>query len=211
MLSSPRKFGKLSRTKGNKFLQTPGKMTKILIGQNLPNPGSLSRESPASVLRSRGPRHLGGGEPENVTDLTIFLESFATRGTTSITEGMVYWALMKLLGPEGIEWVYQESRMGGRHQLGGAVVDFIVYVGVMSIGVRVQTYRFHMNADPRQKMHDASQLIALSDHRTVIVDIFEQDFVHDMTGQAIIKIMLEVINQRYRPDPIGTGMVAGTG
>jgi hypothetical protein len=191
-------------------MQEPGGRSNVRAGQNLAS-GSLEKPRPVSTLRSRGPRHLGGGEPEVLTDLVLFLRQFQVRGTTSITEGMVYWALEKLLGPEGDSWVYQESRMGGRHLLGGAVIDFIVYVGNLSIGIRVQTYRFHMNADPRQKAHDQSQLWALSDPRTIIIDIFEQDFIDDMTGQAVIRVVHEAITGQQRINPLASGFVAGTG
>jgi hypothetical protein len=179
-------------------------------GQNLPSlGGNPPTPTGTGKMMSRGPRVLGGG----ATSVAGPGEPPAgfVGGTTSRSEWFIYWALEKLLGPEGVQWVFQESRQGGRHRLGGAVVDFIIYLSGLAIGVRVQTYRFHFNVDPAKQASDAAQLIALTDDSTIIIDIFEQQYIDDETGQAAIQLMLEVLNQRWRPNPLATGMVVGTG
>ena len=180
-------------------------------GQNLASRSGKPRTPEGRItLRSRGPDVLGGGAVEQGS-LQAFLAAWHSSGTTSDSEGILYWALEKLLGPEGVNWVYQESRLGGRHLLGGAVVDFIIYLANLSVGVRVQTYRFHFNVDPAKQAGDVAQMLALSDPSTVILDVYEQQYINDSTGQAAIQLMLEVMNQQWRPNPLGTGMVVGTG
>lgn len=195
----------------NRFRNRTQKFGGIRAGQNLPSISGKPRTPEGTGrLRSRGPQVLGGGAYED-TPLEAFLRAWVSSGTTSESEGFIYFALEKLLGPEGVQWVYQESRLGGRHRLGGAVVDFIIYLAGLSVGVRVQTYRFHMNVSPSQQAYDKNQLIALSDPSTMIIDVFEQQYIQDRTGQAAIRLMLEIINRQWRPNPLGTGMVVGTG
>lgn len=199
--------------RGNpKFLQQPGSFKNTRVSQNLPSlSGGVNTPSPNTSLFSYGPniagigritaQASGPGEPP---------EGFVG-GTTSKSEWYIYWALEKLLGQEGINWTFQASRFGGRRRLGGAVVDFILFFSTLQVGVRIQTYRFHMNVDPRKQSSDTEQLINLSARDTVIIDVFESDYINDTTGQASIKVMLEVINLRQRPNPLAIGNVVGTG
>lgn len=207
------KFTLTFSRKANRFTKEPGHTMKSgKVWQNLPavsRAPSIKRAQHSTIM-ARGLRVLGGGA-YYVGSLSIFLEEWQSTGTTSLSEGILYWALEKLLGPEGIQWTFQESRMGGRHRLGGAVVDFIIYIDNVSIGVRVQTYRFHQNVDPRKQAYDVEQFRALTGPRTIIIDVFESQYIDDPTGETAIKLMLEVINKRWRINPLSTGMVVGSG
>jgi hypothetical protein len=44
-----------------------------------------------------------------------------------------------------------------------------------------------------------------------VIDIFEDQIIHDPTGQAAIMTALEVINERQRANPLAYGFVVGTG
>jgi len=127
-------------------------------------------------------------------------------GTTSLSEWYIYWALLQVRGPEGDEgaWAYQESFLGGRHIIGGAVVDFILYEDDYYIGLRIQTYYFHL-ASPEgsvKQANDLEQKIRLQDgNDLIIIDIYEQNFIHDDSGQAAIEQVLKAMQlvEEYNP------------
>lgn len=129
-------------------------------------------------------------------------------GTTSRSEWWVYWALTKLLGPEGEAWTYQQSYQGGRHIPGGSVVDFVVYMPLQTILIRLQTYRFHFALGNAKQSRDIEQKFALSDEQdSIVVDIYEQDFIGDESGRAVLMIVNEAINGIERSNPLATGLV----
>jgi hypothetical protein len=131
-------------------------------------------------------------------------------GTTSLSEWYIYWALMQVRGPEGDEgrWAYQESFLGGRHIVGGAVVDFILYEDDYYIGLRIQTYYFHL-ASPEgsvKQSADLEQKVRLQDGTDIlIVDIYEQNFIHDNTGRAAIEQVIKAMQlvEEYNPRTTG--------
>lgn len=137
---------------------------------------------------------------------------------TSLTEWHVYLAMSKVLGvPMDARqqpwigyppiWFYQSEQMGGRRQAGGAVVDVVVAAGQKStdqIGFRIVTERFHIYADSDTHFHDQRQLETLSSYMRV-VDIYDQDFLPDPTGQACIILIKDALAGRYEPNPITSG------
>lgn len=200
--------------RGGKFTIAPGSRTrnKISQGNNLP---SISARPASGDLHiqtyTKGPRVLGIGiKPENISGPGEPPEGFV-RGSTSLSEWILYWALTKILGPEGDVWEYQQSMQGGRHLLGGAVVDFVIYQGAVVLGIRLQTYRFHLSADAKKQATDLDQFLALSGPEVIIIDVFEDDIIKDETGQAAIRIVLDIINRRERINPLASGFVVGTG
>jgi hypothetical protein len=131
-------------------------------------------------------------------------------GTTSLTEWFVYWALDKLLGPEGIDWDYQSGFLGGRHVPGGAVVDFVVYQPVYNIGIRVQTFYFHLAANSYKQFYDFEQKLNLEQNGLRVIDVYEQDFIYDRTGQAVLQVVRDAIAGRERSNPLATGFIIGS-
>lgn len=204
----------------SKTLSAPGSRTrnKITAGQNLPTlggpptAGSLHLTTVGFGPKQLGiqvrPQYVGGpGEPP---------EDFIG-GTTSLPEWYLYWALTEILGPEGDSWLFQESMMGGRHLLGGAVVDFVVYLDSLTIGIRLQTYRFHLAVEPRKQASDLDQFLALSNEDLILVDVFEDDIIYDEnrrmdeTGRAAKLVVLDIINLNIYMNPLASGYVVGTG
>lgn len=129
-------------------------------------------------------------------------------GTNSETEWMVYWALEKLLGPEGVTWSYQQSYAGGRHVPGGSVVDFVVYMPRMTILIRIVTWRYHLGAGPEKASYDLEQKISLFSiyGESIVIDVWEQYFVNDKTGKAVLAVMADAIQGQEWPDPNASGI-----
>ena len=129
-------------------------------------------------------------------------------GTTSKTEWYVYWALLKLLGREGNQWSYQESFFGGRHIPGGSVVDFVLYMPMQTILVRVQTWRFHFGEGAEKIQADIEQKVALHSifGEEIVVDVYEQYFINDETGRSVIEVMKDAMAGIEWPNPLATGL-----
>lgn len=106
------------------------------------------------------------------------------------------------LGYPGVWW-YQSEFMGGRKMAGGAVVDFVVEAGQKSdqqIGFRLVTERFHLYADAETQASDQLQLWRLSEHMRV-VDLYDQDFLQDASGQTAIVLIKDALAGRIQPNP----------
>lgn len=141
--------------------------------------------------------------------------------TTSKSEWIIYWALAKVLGdpPDprrppyfgGRDWGYQIAALGAfTRQLGSAVIDFVVFRPEEQIGIRIQTSRFHDAAGPTQQGYDALQVVALG-RRYRVIDIFEQDFIDDPTGQAAVVVVKEALGLTQRAPTISTGRSTAKG
>jgi hypothetical protein len=142
-------------------------------------------------------------------------------GSTSLTEWMIYHAFSKIFGvPQdprippfygypGV-WAYQKAAIGGRHEPGGAVVDFIVYPGAKSRGrllaFRIQTEYFHNYADSEKQASDLLQSWALSEYYAVF-DIYDYQFVNDKTNQSAIILIKRCLNGETFSPPGATGNV----
>ncbi len=140
---------------------------------------------------------------------------FVTAGT-SVSEWIVYWALAKIFSspkdprrgpfngsPDSTLWVYQKSY--GRHQLVGARVDFVIYpYAVVPILIRLQTEFFHVYAGPKKRAYDRIQEIALGKYGRV-ADLFEQNFLFDTTGRAVILQVKDLIAGKNQMDPLTSG------
>lgn len=118
--------------------------------------------------------------------------------TNSMSEWVIYFALSKALGrPKDPRkgpyqgwpglWTYQSPFEGGRIP-GGQVVDFLVYAPATNggdIAIRIQTERYHVMTDAAKQAKDRILLARLSG-RFRVVDIFEQDYMGDPSGQAAV-------------------------
>lgn len=129
-------------------------------------------------------------------------------GTNSKTEWWIYWALTKILGKEGVGWSYQASYAGGRHSPGGAVIDFVVYMPMQDILMRIQTWRFHIGAGSEKITYDHEQKIAYSSaiNDDVVIDVYEQDFIDDETGKKVIEVVKDALAGIEWPNPIQRGI-----
>lgn len=115
-------------------------------------------------------------------------------GTTSRDEGYFYWAMLKIIGPEGkigqsgLVWYYQSKVMGGRNLPGGAVLDFYVERSgyTNDIGIRIVTPYRHTQAGPLKQGTDFEQMFSLVDNDIQPVDVFSRNYINDKTGRAVI-------------------------
>ena len=140
--------------------------------------------------------------------------------TNSRSEWMVYWALAKITGypddprtsPAGFIgwpglWSYQRPEDGGRAAKGGQVVDFLVEPPATSgggIAIRVQTERYHIFTDAAKQAVDNILLVRLAG-RYRVVDIFEQDFLNDPSGQAVILEVKRALYGGQTSNPLKAG------
>jgi hypothetical protein len=103
--------------------------------------------------------------------------------------------------PEG-KFFYQNWQLGGRSKAGGAVVDFVIpgSGGRPDIGMRIQSYRFHLVTTPDNIATDAIQKAMLMNDFTII-DLFEQDFLH-LRGSQLIIYIKQALGMIQRASPI---------
>ncbi len=137
-------------------------------------------------------------------------------GTTSATEWVVYWAMSKVFGlpqnPRIGPFFGEPSLWGfqvGSRQLGGAVIDFVVYPNKRSFGLRyafrIQTERFHNYASSETQAYDLLQSWRLSEYN-VVVDLYDYEFLDDPTGgQCIVLIKRALAGELWSP-PGNTGI-----
>ena len=164
-------------------------------------------------VAARGPRsvqarriHTGGpGQPP---------EGFILP-TNSRSEWIWYWASMRVLDPDrdprqppftgGRLWRYQSPQLGGYvRALGSAVVDFLYFTSVPAVVVRIVTYYWHLAAPSSQQGHDRIQLVNLADQFHV-VDVYEQEFIGDETGESAVLLVKETLGLMRRTDPLAAG------
>lgn len=134
--------------------------------------------------------------------------------TTSKSEWWAYWGLAKYFQDPrdprvppffgGALWGYQIALQGGRREPGGAVVDFLVWLPGETIGIRLQTTRFHIMTGPEKQAYDEAQFSNLSRFLTV-KDIYEEQFIGDASGEAICRIIADTVGGRARWSPIRSG------
>jgi hypothetical protein len=134
--------------------------------------------------------------------------------TTSLSEWWAYWGFAKFFNDPkdprqppffgGRDWGYQIASMGGRREPGGAVVDYVVYLIGEVVGIRLQTDRFHLTAGPEKQAYDEAQLRNLS-RQMVILDIFEQDFIGDKSGESVVRVIADTLGGRGRVNPLRSG------
>lgn len=159
-------------------------------------------------ITSRGPRSLGlGRKPERREGPGKPPPGFLTQQTTG-DEWIIYWALAKIfsdpgpmsvrVGPfkGGLEWEYQavQSSLG---LTGKTAVDFAVYLPGEIVGLRIQTELRHVLVDENISAYDVAQRLALE--RTITVrDIYSQDYIEDISGEAAIRVTIEALGGRER-------------
>jgi hypothetical protein len=130
--------------------------------------------------------------------------------TTSSTEWIWYWASAKVYNdPDdprrqpywgGQQWGYQIAGTGGRMANFGSVIDFIYYMPSATVGIRIQTKRYHEETTPSQKAYDIAQRNSLARFIT-IVDVYEQDFIADRTGEAACRRLVDALGGKRRMAP----------
>lgn len=149
------------------------------------------------------------GGPGNAPD--GFLNSINSK-----SEWIVYWALSRIFAnpPDPRQapytggtpdWSYQAAYDGGARNVGGSVVDFIVYTARQPIGIRLVTEYYHLFTNRRKQVQDEMQKLAL-EGAVEIRDIYDYDFLNDPSGEAAIKVVKLAIGQMERPNPLWLGV-----
>lgn len=188
--------------------------TRATVGVRKPvtrmNP---SREAVIRSLMPTGPFVLGLGLKPIVQGGPGEPPAGFVGGTTSKSEWYMYWAYEILLGKEGEFWGYQQSFLGGRHNPGGAVADFVLYMPKQNIIVRLQTWRFHFALGAEKIATDMEQKINLFSPfgEEIVVDVYEQDFIWDETGKAVLEVCKDSIEGREWNNPLATGTTGDFG
>ncbi len=153
------------------------------------------------------PRQLSGGPGDPP-------EGFVGAHTSS-EEWMVYWALAKVLDDPrdprqppyvgGKAWNYQSDDpiYGGRVS-GGQVMDFSIDQGNETIGIRLQTERWHIMASSGQQAKDFYLLTHLQGV-TRVFDLYSQYFVEDKSGRTVCEHVARALRGETLPDPLRLG------
>jgi hypothetical protein len=71
----------------------------------------------------------------------------------------------------------------------------------------VETSRYHINVNAQQQAFDQMQMVRAGMFYD-IVQIFEQDFINDLSGRAAMQVVRETMEYGQsmgRPAPIGSG------
>lgn len=181
----------------------------------MPRPPRLRSRTPVAP---RGPRIYHRGQ-DPILGASPFVSpplGFLDDPHVSATEWMVYLALAFHTGqpkdpwkPPFVGappwWVYQKAEEGGRVP-GGSVSDFVVLsaAGAADINIRVETERWHIWTTAAQQAKD----LYINRHlKTVskIVRIFDQHFVGDPTGEAVMRVTALALRGIELPSPITLG------
>jgi hypothetical protein len=93
----------------------------------------------------------------------------------------------------GLEWGYQI----GDRELGGAVVDFIVYLPGEIVGIRLVTEFFHSAGGPTKEASDVGQVLSLGKWMTV-KDLNSIDIIEDASGAAAVGSVIDLLGGRDR-------------
>lgn len=118
--------------------------------------------------------------------------------TTSKSEGYIWWALEKVLGPPGeTSWGYQISSNNS-----ATIIDFVVWDRQPRIAIRVQSERFHIATLADRHTYDRQQREMLERSGYKVVDVYEEHFLKDKSGFAAIMVVKDALKGIERPSPI---------
>lgn len=196
-----RSFGK----KGSKRFTKTGEFTPTPYTGVFTDGGEGLRDRLTSIERQaqKGQRNIGVGPGDPPEDFV--------GGTTSLTEWYVWWALDILSKRQNFQFDFQESFQGGRYIPGGSVADFVVYLGLDTIILRVQTFYFHLAGDEGSQtiQYDYRQevgVIAAYDGDIDVINLYDTYFIGDDTGAAVLRVVEDALNGIEWPNPLATGL-----
>lgn len=144
---------------------------------------------------------------------------FVTQQTTA-SEWVWYWASMKVLDPArdprvppfygGSSWAYQSQQLPQiAHIYAKALstnVDFLYQLSYPPLAVRLQSFRYHLATTSLKQQYDLAQLkreLGVFD----VVDIYEQDFLEDTTGQAAIVLLKQTLGLIPTGNPLDSSTI----
>jgi hypothetical protein len=131
------------------------------------------------------------------------------------SEWVIYWASMRAFDPDrdprkppfrgGMHWGYQIQALDvipGQHSKALSTnIDFFYQFSYPALAMRVQTYRYHLAEGSFKQAYDIAQAQRLLGSFDLI-DIYEQDFLGDATGQAAIKLVKQVVGLIPTENPL---------
>lgn len=118
--------------------------------------------------------------------------------TTSVSEWYIYWALRKIKGDAGDgNWGYQISSNNSK-----TIIDFVIWDANPRIAIRVQSERFHIAVPNDKHRYDKLQREMLERSGYKVIDVYEEHFLRDKTGQAAILIVKDALKGIQKPTPI---------
>lgn len=125
----------------------------------------FSTPEPVTVERYSYPREPGVREDP--------LEKRAKQGVIGTLPERIIW---KWLEDRGYSFTVQQAELGGRNQVGGAVVDFIVwdYAG-KPVAIRTMGDYWHGPAFPNRRNRDDAQAGKLRARGYLVCDLFESE------------------------------------
>lgn len=137
-------------------------------------------------------------------------------GKNSESEWPPYWALSKIFkmpldprkppfvgGPPFWYYQFQQATLFGISS--STNLDYLVYQDGTLIGIRVQSERFHVYTSSSKHAYDVIQKIQLEASGVTVIDIYEEDILHDPSGQKVIITMKKAIGRIERLNPIVGG------
>lgn len=167
----------------------------------------IAPRGPAIYKLGAAPQEVSGGPGEPPT-------GFVT-AQTSAEEWVYYWAIAKVLGDPknprqapytgGRDWDYQSDDpiFGGRIA-GGAVLDYVVRLAGETVGIRLQTERWHVMAGATQQAKDFYSFIHLRS-TTRVMDVFTQYGIADASGRAACEQIARALRGDREADPLRLG------
>lgn len=168
----------------------------------------------AAPVRRRGPERANlGRKADRVVGPGLPPPGFLM-AWNSKSEWVAYWSIAKALGNPrdprrgpfkgGTNWSYQSSFGGGRQALGGQVVDFVVNLPYETIGIMLQSDRFHLTTDPSKSALDVARARSLASAMRV-EELYERDLITDPTGEQAVKTVVDLFGGRKRMSPKTAG------
>jgi hypothetical protein len=162
---------------------------------------------PRNPLRQFGPRWLKSfALPKANPDWCVPWPDFVG-AHTSLSEQMIYRAIARKMGdpphPEkppysgGVNWSYQDPLLGGRMTKGGSVCDFNIHWNTEDVCIRLQSERYHVTAEMAKRVDELYE----KSHGDRVIDIYEQDFVGDCSGEAACAVVADALAGRDAPNP----------
>lgn len=126
----------------------------------------------APHILGRGPRNLQVAlAPATRTDMPGIVPAgmVATK-----PEWWCYWALEKLGKIPGVDFTFQSSLMGGRMELGGVVLDFLMQ-NPPNLGIAIQGVHWHYGLGGDRKAHDAMSRLQIEGKGIKLIYVDEDD------------------------------------
>lgn len=136
----------------------PRRIVRRSLKSKLPTPIRIKTEPPTSDMNSRERRAyyaLCGDQDERREIVLRFRNLLEDNPAMTFPEAIYYYGLEK----RRITFDYQSAMNGGRTELGGAVVDFILDMGSHAIGVLVNGNYWHNTPVQRARDFETKEIV----------------------------------------------------